>query len=64
MAAALADVEAAGIPGFGQSSWGPTGFALTGDEAQARALAASLSARHPALSVRIARGRNRGAEID
>ncbi|TGD95343.1 beta-ribofuranosylaminobenzene 5'-phosphate synthase family protein [Methylobacterium nonmethylotrophicum] len=63
VAAALGSVEAAGIAGFGQSSWGPTGFALTGSDAQAQALVASLRARHPDLAYRIARGRNRGAEI-
>jgi beta-ribofuranosylaminobenzene 5'-phosphate synthase len=63
VAAALATVEAAGIAGFGQSSWGPTGFALVADAAQAEALAAELRARHPDLTLRIARGRNRGAEI-
>ncbi|WP_245447311.1 beta-ribofuranosylaminobenzene 5'-phosphate synthase family protein [Methylobacterium sp. 17Sr1-1] len=64
VAAALADVEAAGIAGYGQSSWGPTGFALTRDAAEAEALVGSLCARHPGLTFRIARGRNRGAEVD
>lgn len=64
VAVALADVEAAGIAGFGQSSWGPTGFALTRDQDEAEALVAALRARHPDLATRIARGRNRGAEID
>ncbi|WP_177202374.1 beta-ribofuranosylaminobenzene 5'-phosphate synthase family protein [Methylobacterium sp. ap11] len=64
VAAALATVEAEGVAGFGQSSWGPTGFALAADAARAEALVATLRARHPDLTYRIARGRNRGAEID
>ncbi|PIK73462.1 GHMP kinase [Methylobacterium frigidaeris] len=64
VAAALADVEAAGIAGFGQSSWGPTGFALVGNDAQAEGLVASLRACHPGLTTRIARGRNCGAAVD
>ncbi|TNC16451.1 GHMP kinase [Methylobacterium terricola] len=64
VAAALADVEAAGVAGFGQSSWGPTGFALARDQDEAESLVAALRARHPGLAYRIARGRNRGAEID
>ncbi len=35
VAEALAWMESQGITGIGQSSWGPTGFAIVGDEAQA-----------------------------
>jgi beta-RFAP synthase len=40
VAQALAWLEQAGATGIGQSSWGPTGFALAGDPAQAAQLAA------------------------
>ncbi|KMO37410.1 GHMP kinase [Methylobacterium variabile] len=63
VAAALASVEEAGVAGFGQSSWGPTGFALTGDAEEAELLVARLRTRHPNLAYRIARGRNRGADV-
>ncbi|MFE1601847.1 beta-ribofuranosylaminobenzene 5'-phosphate synthase family protein [Methylobacterium sp. ID0610] len=63
VAAALADIEALGIGGFGQSSWGPTGFALVGSEAEAAALAARLRTNHPDLAIVVARGRNHGASV-
>lgn len=63
VAAALAEIEALGIPGFGQSSWGPTGFALLGSAAEAEALAARLRRSHPGLTLLVARGRNRGAAV-
>jgi beta-RFAP synthase len=42
-----------GVAGVGQSSWGPTLFALTRDEAEADRLAAELVARHPPESLDI-----------
>ncbi|MBY0298437.1 MAG: GHMP kinase [Methylobacterium sp.] len=63
VAAALAEVEALGVAGFGQSSWGPTGFALAGTPPEAEALAARLRKNHPALTVVVARGRNHGATV-
>jgi beta-RFAP synthase len=64
VAAALDWISRAGLPGVGQSSWGPTGFVLVPEETQARKLRDALSARFPApLSFRICAGRNRGAEI-
>lgn len=62
VAEALAAVAAQGIAGYGQSSWGPTGFALVPSEAQARALVASLERPGP-LRFLIARGRNTGASV-
>jgi beta-ribofuranosylaminobenzene 5'-phosphate synthase len=62
VAEALANVAAQGVPGYGQSSWGPTGFALVPSEAEARALVASLDRGGPLRFV-IARGRNRGASV-
>ena len=63
----LAGLEAEGITGLGQTSWGPTGFALLESEADAEQLRAALAARHrgdPALDFEISRGRNKGAEIE
>jgi predicted sugar kinase len=66
VAEALAEAEAAGAAGVGQSSWGPTGFAVTGTEAEARELVRRLeqaSGERARLSLVIARVRNGGAEI-
>lgn len=62
VAEALANVAAQGVPGYGQSSWGPTGFALVPSEPEARALVASLDRGGP-LRFIIARGRNSGASV-
>lgn len=62
VAGALAAVAASGVAGYGQSSWGPTGFALMPTEADARALVAALERPGP-LRFLIARGRNTGAEV-
>jgi predicted sugar kinase len=67
VAAALAWLEAEGIAGVGQSSWGPTGFGLIGSEAEAAALLAAARRRWPAdsgLAFTLSRGRNRGADIE
>src|SRR5262249_50647657 len=56
-----------GVRGRGQSSWGPTGFALLASEAAAQAVLQQLQRRWPAgqgLSFAIARGRNRGADVE
>ena len=62
VAEALAAVAARGVAGYGQSSWGPTGFALVPSEAEARALVAGLDRGGPLRFV-IARGRNGGASV-
>lgn len=62
VAAALESIAAQGIAGYGQSSWGPTGFALVPSEAEARALVARLDRPGPLRFV-VARGRNTGAAI-
>ena len=65
VAAALAWLESAGVAGFGQSSWGPTGFAFAPSRADAERMAA-LARRHPnarMLDIRICVGLNRGAEV-
>ncbi len=51
---------------IGQSSWGPTGFAIVASEADAQALVAAARADghlDPRLDVRIVAGRNRGAIV-
>jgi beta-RFAP synthase len=66
VAEALAWLHAQGILGIGQSSWGPTGFALLDSAAHAEAVAKAardrFGARHN-LEFRIVGGRNRGADI-
>ena len=57
---------AAAEPGaaLGQSSWGPTGFAILPSQASAQALVDALQAAQvvaPSLSLRIVAGRNTGA---
>jgi beta-RFAP synthase len=67
VARVLAGLEAEGVTGLGQTSWGPTGFAFFESEARAEQVRAALAARHrgdPALDFAISRGRNRGAEIE
>jgi predicted sugar kinase len=55
-----------GVNGVGQSSWGPTVFAITADDAQARSLATWLrqSFRPADLEISIAVPNNRGAAIE
>ena len=57
-------LAAQGLTGVGQSAWGPTGFALFGDDATARRLAAAATARFPSLSFIAVAGRNRPGEIE
>jgi beta-RFAP synthase len=65
VAAALAWLEAAGIAGFGQSSWGPTGFAFAASPAEGEALMAEAERRWGgSLRFKLVKGRNRGAEIE
>ena len=51
-----------GVAGYGQSSWGPTGFLLARSEAEAKALVADLD-RGGSLRFLVARGRNVGASV-
>ena len=62
VAEALRAIAARGLSGYGQSSWGPTGFALVPSEAEARTLVAELERPGPLRFV-IARGRNTGATV-
>ena len=60
-------LRACGVEGLGQSSWGPTGFALCPDEEGARRLAAEAARRFSrefALDFLVTRGRNEGARIE
>jgi beta-ribofuranosylaminobenzene 5'-phosphate synthase len=63
VADALAKAAARGVAGYGQSSWGPTGFLLAGSEDEAQALVAALDGA-ASLRLLIARGRNAGATLD
>lgn len=62
----LAWCEQLGIGGVGQSSWGPTGFALVENEELARSLVKDASNRFSQETVRlqIVRGRNYGGMIE
>lgn len=63
---ALEWLESEGITGIGQSSWGPTGFAIIGSEAEANRLREQAERRWPGstgLAFAVTRGRNRGGEI-
>lgn len=65
VAEALAWMESQGIAGVGQSSWGPTGFAIVGDEARAAALVRAAQSRWGgSLQFRICSGRNRGGDVE
>jgi beta-RFAP synthase len=67
VAEVLAWLEAQGVAGVGQSSWGPTGFALLAGEDDAQRLQRAASARfaphHPGLRLVVTRGRNNGALV-
>ena len=56
----------AGAVGIGQSSWGPTGFAFTRDEASAKSIYHSFvqEAKGEGLKLLIVRGRNTGASVE
>lgn len=65
VASALSWLRLNGAEGVGQSSWGPTGFALTDSEIRAQSLvrAANNKFSTAGLQFMICSGRNRGAEI-
>jgi predicted sugar kinase len=58
----IAQLEAAGASGIGQSSWGPTGFAFA--PSQEAALAFVSAVEPDGIQFRIVRGRNDGATIE
>ena len=64
---ALAWLDAEGLTGLGQSSWGPTGFALCPSESRGRALLEAAAAHWPestGLRFALQKARNRGADIE
>jgi beta-RFAP synthase len=63
VAQALNWLEAQGIACVGQSSWGPTGFAIVASEDQARSLAQAGRDLYPGLRFRVLAARNRGGEV-
>lgn len=66
VATAIDSLERQGVTGVGQSSWGPTGFALVDSETRAASLIRSLRALPgcAGLEFAVVKGRDRGAEID
>lgn len=63
VAQAMAWLEERGVGCLGQSSWGPTGFAVVEDEAAAAALLQGLQAQHPSLQYEICAARNSGSVV-
>lgn len=64
VAAAMAWLEQGGVHCTGQSSWGPTGFAVVEGEAEARRLVQELMFRNNALQYEICSARNTGSQVD
>jgi beta-RFAP synthase len=66
VAQALAWFASEGVAGGGQSSWGPTGFAFFGSEAEGLVALERARGRFAdtGLHFRLVAGRNRGADID
>jgi len=65
VASVLEAFAANGVEGYGQSSWGPTGFAFAASRAEARRLldvAAPIAAER-GLALKVTKGRNSGAAI-
>ena len=58
-------LETQGVNCVGQSSWGPTGFAVVGSESEAERLLSDLNLRYPDGNLRFAacRARNEGAIV-
>jgi beta-ribofuranosylaminobenzene 5'-phosphate synthase len=65
VAKALAELEAHGVKGIGQSSWGPTGFAFVGSETEGRRWLERLagSPAFQGLGFSLTAGRNAGATV-
>jgi beta-ribofuranosylaminobenzene 5'-phosphate synthase len=64
VADAMAWLEAQGVHCTGQSSWGPTGFAVVGSEAQAVQLLQGMQRRGTRLKYEICRARNTGSIVE
>jgi beta-ribofuranosylaminobenzene 5'-phosphate synthase len=65
VAAVLDALATSGVEGYGQSSWGPTGFAFAASHAEAERLRGIVAAIAVAkgLELKIVKGRNSGAAI-
>lgn len=66
VAEVLGWLESQGVRGVGQSSWGPTGFAILGSEGDAARLAREAERRWSGaagLRFAVSRGRNHGGEV-
>ncbi len=67
VAAVLAWLETRGVAGIGQTSWGPTGFAVVDSETRAHTLLAELRQAfpdQPQLGFAVVRGRNHGHRLE
>ena len=67
VAKVLSWLEAQGVTGLGQSSWGPTGFAVLASETQAHSVLRAAQARWGEaglLHFQVCAGLNRGAVVD
>lgn len=64
VAQALEWLAHAGVGCIGQSSWGPTGFAIVDGEAAAGRWREALVRDFPALDIMVCTARNRGGEIE
>lgn len=66
VAAVMRWLESQAVPCMGQSSWGPTGFAIFADEMQGLEMLQKLQSNFPsneALSFMLCKGRNQGAIV-
>ena len=63
VAETMAWLESRGVQCTGQSSWGPTGFAIVASEAHARELLPQLEQRNPKLKYEICSARNEGSLV-
>lgn len=63
VAETMAWLESRGVHCMGQSSWGPTGFAVVAGETQAGQLLPQLEQRNPRLKYEICSARNQGSLI-
>lgn len=63
VAETMAWLESQGVHCVGQSSWGPTGFAIVDNETRARQLAEELKNRNSRLQYEICQARNEGSII-
>lgn len=63
VASAMDWLQSQGVACLGQSSWGPTGFAVVSNEREASRLAQQLQEQRPDLRIEICRARNQGSLV-